>query len=1090
MFSTEMMSVNKRSGPLIGHFGLRLIHLWGFPALLLLVVASVGLGQAPETGVLQGLPFAYRYIGPVGNRVSAVVGIPGDAKTYYAGGASGGIWKTTDGGIFWEPIFDDQSAQSIGSLAIAPSDDRIIWAGTGEAHIRSNISIGDGIYKSVDGGSRWTCMGLEKTGRIGRIVVHPDNPDIVFVAALGHCYGPQPERGVFRTRDGGKTWDRVLFVDENTGCGELAMDPDNPDILYAGMWQLVIRTWGKESGGPGSALFVSRDGGTTWRRLNGSGLPHPPLGKIAVAVAPNDPARVYALIETGDGVPWNGVPTSAGVLWRSDDGGEDWKLVNSSHDLNQRPHYYSRLVVSPDDADEVYFCAVQHLVSLDGGLTAKRMPRAGRGDDHHDMWIDPLDGDRMIVGSDHHVNISVNRGRSWLAVALPIAQMYHVEVDHHIPYFVYGTRQDGPSVRGPSNSLMQGWSGGDILPGMWHSVGGFEAGVVVPDPVDDNLVWAGMKGGGLDLYDRRTGHARSVRVWPDSREGAPASEVKYRFQWTSPVAVSPHNHNKVYIGSQFVHQTTDQGQSWTVISPDLSTNDKTKQQSSGGLTPDNDTPEYACVVFAIAESPLEEGQIWAGTNDGLVHVTRDGGIHWNNVTANIPGLPPWGTVSNIEPSRFEAGTCYLTVDFHQVNNRDPFVFKTADYGKTWTSLRSDLPVSVFSYAHCIREDPVRKGLLYLGTENGIYVSFNDGTNWLPLQSGLPHAPVHWLVVQKEFNDLVVATYGRGFWILDDISLLQQLTPSILLSDAHLFAPRPAYRFLNRETVMDVPDHGDAGHNPPFGASLNYFLKNPPSGDVEIIILDDQDRMVRKLRGSARAGLNRVWWDLRNEPSRTPQLRTGPLYGPPLIPGQAGRPFPAGAGRPVSFRVIPGTYTVKMVVAGRTYARELVVHKDPSSAGSEADIRTQAVLLSELHAMSEAVADIIDATEWLRKQISDLREARTADRTFGPLLRNAGELEQRLTALEGQLIELRLTGARQDWLRWPARFYAKLGSLAGSLGSSDFPPTESQAAVQAQYREQLTGYQADLRRILRVDVPALNKILTSKGIPALEVPRYP
>jgi len=563
--------------------------------LALLAFQPQGHARQVRPGMFSQLKF--RYIGPVGNRVSAVAGIPGNPKIYYAGGASGGIWKTTDGGVHWAPVFDDQPVQSIGSLAVAPSDDRIIWAGTGEAHIRSNISIGNGVYKSLDGGKTWAHMGLEKTGRIGRIAIHPDDPDIVFAAAMGHCYGPQAERGVFRTADGGKTWARVLFVDENTGCGELALDPNDPRILFAGMWQLVIRTWGWESGGPGSGLFVSRDGGTTWMRLGGRGLPNPPLGKISVAVAPNDSRRVYALMETGDGVPWKGTETSRGVLWRSGDGGENWELVNESHELNQRPHYYSRIVVAPDNSSELYFCAVQHLVSSDGGLTYKRMPRAGRGDDHHDMWIDPDDGDRMIVASDHHVNISVNRGQSWMAVALPVAQMYHVGVDGQIPYFVYGTRQDGPSVRGPSNSLMQGWSGGDILPGMWQSVGGFEAGVVVADPVDPQIVWSGMKGGGLDRYDRRTGHARSVKVWPDSREGTPAAEVKYRFQWTAPLAITPYDHTKVYMGSQYVHQTTAGGQSWTAISPDLSTNDKSKQQSSGGLTPDNDIPEYACIIF-------------------------------------------------------------------------------------------------------------------------------------------------------------------------------------------------------------------------------------------------------------------------------------------------------------------------------------------------------------------------------------------------------------------------------------------------------------------------------------------------------------
>jgi len=1021
----------------------------------------------------------YRYIGPVGNRVSAVVGIPGNPKVYYAGGASGGIWKTADGGVHWEPIFDDQLAQSIGSLAIASSDSNIVWAGTGEAHIRSNVSIGNGIYKSSDGGKTWIHMGLEKTGRIGRILIDPSDSNIVFAAAMGHCYGPQAERGVFRTKNGGETWERVLFVDENTGCGEMAMDSNNPRILFAGMWQLVIHTWGRESGGFGSGLYMSIDGGDTWKRLTGHGLPNPPLGKIAIAVAPNNSNRVYALMETGDGVPWKGMETSGGVLWRSDDSGENWDLANYGHDLNQRPHYYSRCVVAPDDYNEIYFCAVQHLVSLDGGLTYKRMPRAGRGDDHHDMWIDHTNGERMIVASDHHVNISINRGQSWLGVALPIAQMYHVEVDNQIPYFVYGTRQDGPSVRGPSNSLARGWSGGEILPGMWHSVGGFEAGVVIPDSVDNNIVWSGMKGGGLDRYDRRTGHARSVRVWPDSREGTPAAEVKYRFQWTFPIAISPHDHNKVYVGSQYVHQTTDGGQSWTVISPDLSTNDKSKQQISGGLTPDNDTPEYACVVFAIAESPLEKGLIWAGTNDGLVHVTRDGGTHWTNVTSDIPNLPPWGTVSNIEPSSYNAGTCYITVDFHQVNNRDPYVYKTADYGKSWKSINSDIPKSVFSYAHCIREDPVRKGLLYLGTENGIYVSFNDGENWIPLQTNLPHAPVHWLVVQKHFNDLVVATYGRGFWILDDITPLQQITSEVLKSDVYLFAPRPAYRFLTRETIMDIPDHGHAGNNPRYGASINYYLKSTPTGEAKITILDEKGQTIRTLIGTKEFGINRVWWDLRYEPSKQPKLRTNPLYAPHIRVGPEGwRP----SGRPMSLRAAPGTYTVKLAINSQEFSQKITVKKDPNSAGSEADIQAQVKMLLELRDNSNSVADMINQIEWIRKQIYDLGAILKYDKNAASIISEGQELDQKLIAVEENLVELKLTGGSQDWLRWPTRFHAKLSSLAGNVGGTDFPPTTQQIEVHEMYKEQLATYKNQLSELLNRDLPAFNNLLKEKNIP--------
>ncbi|KPJ92506.1 MAG: hypothetical protein AMS18_07285, partial [Gemmatimonas sp. SG8_17] len=547
-------------------------------------VASVA--QPQDASQLGGEFFSqlgYRHIGPVGNRVSAVVGVPGDPNTYYFGGASGGVFKSVDGGVHWEPVFDDQPAASIGALAIDPSNSNVVWAGTGEAHIRSNVSIGNGIYKSTDGGKTWSHMGLDSTGRISRIVIHPTHPDVVFAAALGHLYGPQEERGVFRTTDGGETWERVLFVDENTGASDIVMDPNNPRILFAGMWQMVIWTWGRQSGGPGSGLYTSRDGGDSWEQLSGNGLPKPPLGKIALAMSPDNSDRVFALIETNSNRDFAELDDHQGVLWRSDDGGESWRMVNGDHTLVQRPHYYSRVVAAPDDHNEVHFLATSHTTSLDGGLT---ITRGGAGGDNHDMWIDPLIPDRMVVGNDGGISISTTRGSSWMRPRLPIAQMYHVFTDNQIPYFVYGNRQDGASHRGPSNSL----TGSTIPIGVWHSVGGCESGFAVPDPVDNNIVWSGCYEGILDRYDRRTGHARNVSVWPDDPEGWPAAPLEYRFQWTFPIAISPHDHTKVYVGSQHVHQTSNGGHSWSVISPDLTTNDKSRQQKTGGLTPDDASP--------------------------------------------------------------------------------------------------------------------------------------------------------------------------------------------------------------------------------------------------------------------------------------------------------------------------------------------------------------------------------------------------------------------------------------------------------------------------------------------------------------------
>src|SRR5215831_13833556 len=802
-------------------------------ACLILSAAALGLvvAQPPQISPDVYSQLRYRYIGPVGNRVIAAVSVPGDPNIYYAGAASGGIFKSTDAGTHWDAIFDGQPVSSVGALAVAASDPNIVWAGTGEAFIRSHISVGQGVYKSLDAGKTWSLMGLEKTGRIGRVEIDPGNPDIVLACALGHAYGPQAERGVFRTTDGGKTWNKVLFVDEKTGCSDLGMDPNNPRILLAGMWQIEIHTWGRTSGGPGGGLFKSTDGGVTWKRLEGHGLPHSPVGRIAVRVAKKDSNRVYAEIETGDGVPHPEVDATGqlGQLWRSDDGGENWVMVNSDRQLRGRTHYYTRAEIAPDNEDEVFFFSASFSRTLDGGHTLTKMP-SNPGGDNHEMWIDPSNGDRMAVVNDGGVNISVNRGHTWDHVNLPIAQMYHVTVDDQTPYFVYGNRQDGPSWRGPSNSLQFGGSDNSIPRGAWHSVAGGESGFAVPDPVENNIIWStgtgsGSIGGTVTRFDERTHQDREVEVWPDYVAGAPAVDVKYRFNWEFPIAISPFDHNKVYVGSQFVHVTTDGGNSWQIISPDLTRNDKSRQQISGGLTPDNIGVEYAGVIFALTESPKEAGLIWAGTNDGQVQVTRDGGKNWTNVTRNLPGFPEWGTVDNIEASRYDAATAYLTVDGHQVNSRDPYVYKTTDYGKTWTLITNGIPHNMLSYAHCVREDPVRQGLLYLGTEGGLYVSFDDGESWQPLQSGLPHAPVYWMVIQEQFNDLVISTYGRGFWILDDLTPLQQWTKSVMDANAHLFAPRVTYRFRNATVPFSTFEDPTVGQNPPYGALITYYLKS-------------------------------------------------------------------------------------------------------------------------------------------------------------------------------------------------------------------------------------------------------------------------
>jgi photosystem II stability/assembly factor-like uncharacterized protein len=1085
-------------------------------AVAVLLVASCLL-QAQQTPINPDLygQLKYRYIGPEGNRATSVAGLPGNPNIWYVGAASGGIFKSTDGGIHWNPIFDSEPVASIGSLAVAASDPSIVWAGTGESFIRSHVSVGQGIYKSLDAGKTWSLMGLEKSGRIGRVEIDPRNPDVVLACALGHAYGPQPERGVYRTADGGKTWGKVLFVDENTGCSDLGMDPNNSRILFAGMWQIEIHTWGRTSGGPGSGLFKSTDGGVTWKRLEGHGLPHSPVGRIAVRVAKKDSNRVYAEIETGDGVPQANSPGQLGQLWRSDDGGENWEMVNSDRQLRGRTHYYTRTEIAPDNENEVFFFSASFSRTLDGGHVLTKMP-ADPGGDNHEMWIDPTNGDRMAVVNDGGVNISVDRGNSWNHVNLPIAQMYHITVDDQIPYFVYGNRQDGPSWRGPSNSLQFGGFAGNSIPrGAWHPVAGGESGFAIPDPVDNNIIWStgtgsGSIGGTVTRFDETTHQNREVEVWPDYVAGAPAAEVKYRFNWEFPIAISPYDHNKVYVGSQFVHVTTDGGNSWQIISPDLTRNDKSRQQISGGLTPDNIGVEYAGVIFALTESPKETGLIWAGTNDGQVQVTRDSGKNWSNVTKNLPNFPEWGTVDNIEASRYDAGTAYLTVDGHQVNFRDPFVYRTADYGKTWTLITAGIPHNMLNYAHCVREDPVRKGLLYLGTESGLYVSFDDGKNWQPLQSGLPHAPVYWLAVQERFHDLAVATYGRGFWILDDITALEQFMAEIGAAKAHLFAPRDAYRFKEVAQPAAVAYDPSTGKNPPYGAPINFYLKTN-LGEKEVAkltITDAGGKKVREIECRApkpgaseakknteeeehpdsdpppcevKAGINRVWWDLRSERTKQIQLKTTPLYAPDVPLGPDGwRKSPAMAR--LAVLALPGTYAVTLTVGEAKSTQKLTVLKDPHTAGSESDVqaqtRVQTALYDEMNAMSATVNQI----ESLRAQLVALGKELGTDDASKPLHKAADDLGEQFAGIEGTLLQLKLTGRGQDDCRWAPMLLQKVDYLFNQLdNNADFSPTTQQMAVQEELKQMGDKAAADFQQLAAKDLAAFNALLREHNI---------
>ena len=1026
-----------------------------FLVLALLASSSAIAQQAPAPESYADLE--WRYIGPEGNRFSAAAGIPGDPHTYYFGAASGGIYKTTDGGVNWDAIFDDQPVQSIGSLGVSMADPNIVWAGTGEGKIRSHISVGQGAYRSTDAGRTWTLMGLEQTGRIPRLAIHPTNPDIVYICALGHSYGPQPERGVFRTMDGGDSWEQVLFVDENTGCSDIALDPVNPRNLFAGMWQLEIHTYGRTSGGPGGGLHVSRDGGDTWEKLSGPdnemGLPTLPVGKVAVAIAPSNPQRVYAMLETGDGIPWDGRETEDGQVWGSTDGGRSWTLITRNRNAMGRPHYYSRVVISPDDEDEAYFLTASFSVSTDGARTINVVPREGApGGDHHDMWIDPGNGDRMIVAHDQGLSISINRGKTWFRQRLTNAQMYHVTVDTEVPYNVLGNKQDEPTYRGPSNSRIMGQRRITGIPrGMWHHVGGGESGFATPDPVDPNIVWSsasgsGMVGGIVVRYEEDRRQYRAIEVWPEQSRGA-ASGVRYRFVWDAPILISPHDHNTVYVGSQHVHRTQNGGQSWEPISPDLTLNDQSRMGFSGGLTGDNIGVEYAGVVFGISESPIEPGLIWAGTNDGLLHVTRDNGGTWTNVTGNMPDLPEWLAVRSIAASRYDAGTAYVAIDGHQMNVRDPYIYRTRDYGESFEKITDGIPPSMLSYTKIIVEDPKRQGLLYAGTENAIYVSFDDGDSWQPLQNNLPAAPVSGIVVQEHFNDLVVGTYGRGFWIFDDLAPLQQLTPEVMASGSHLFAPRDAYRF-RPITPPSVPyDDPTVGRDPEYGAYINYWLAAAASETPTVEIVDGMGAVVRTIDGTNSEGVNRIHWDLRDEPNGPISLYTRPMYAEHIAVGEEGRP---AGGAQISILMPPGQYTVRLNVDGESHEQPLTVIKDPHSAGSEADIAQQIAFLKDVRADVVAAGEAVHRVEALRVQLQTMARFAEDETLSGAI----SDLEGKLEELQGTLVDLRQTGQGQDAVRFAARLLSKLGYLTNALSVADFPPTDQEMEVKGILNEQL------------------------------------
>ena len=1027
-----------------------------------LIITQV-FSQALDPKVFESIHF--RFIGPEGNRAIAIAGEPGNPMISYLGAASGGLWKTYDGGLRWSPMTDSLNVSSVGSIAIARSDPNQVWIGTGETFIiRPAHAMGDGIYHSVDGGNNWQHMGLEKTGRIGRVIVHPNHSEIIYAAALGHTYGPQKDRGVFRSKNGGKNWEHILFVDQGTGAADLAIDPEDPNIIYAAMWSVNINTWGLNSGGEGGGIYKSIDGGDSWIALSNQGLPggkNRPVGKTAIAVSHSNPNTIYALFEI-----------ESPELWRSDDKGVTWRLMNQDHTMNERAPYYTRIVVAPDNPEEIYFLSVRFSKSEDGGKTLMKNPPLGGGD-NHDMWIDPLLPERMMVAHDGCASISLNRGASFQRVVLPIAQMYHVSTDDQIPYYVYGNRQDGWSYRGPSNS-QQGY----IPVGLWRGVGGCESGFAKPDPFDNNIIWSGCYDGGLERYDLTTGYAREVRVWPEAGYGWAPADLKYRWHWNFPLNFSPHIKHRVYVGSQFVHKSDDGGQSWQVISPDLTLNLKDHQQNSGGIAVDNLMTFDGATLFAIEESPIEVGLIWTGSNDGQIQLSRNGGETWKNVTKNIPNLPPWGTVSSIHPSKYKKGTAYIAIDLHQMGDFGTYLYKTSDYGMHWKSIVGDVPQSVHSFAHVLKEDPKKEGMLYLGLDNSLLISIDDGTHWMHLKNNLPPAPIYWLEIQENYDDLIVSTYGRGYYILDDLSALRQFNPN-LKELPQVFDPRKSYRLNNKESIKTDGYSFNSGINPAYGTPINYYLPDTLTEGVFIEIRDEKNEIIRTLKGSNNPGINRIMWDLRYEPTYKPQLRTRPLGRPWVqLNGEGWRPLVtwdldllSGQYGP---RVVPGKYKAVINIDNVSFEKDLKVLKDPLAKGSLADVKEQVQFSLTLREAMNTAVTMINKIEYIRSELLLLQTS----------LKKNSELKQvdRLmgiaTQIAGSLYDIQLTGAREDAFRSPMKLYGRLSALASEINSSgiDFKPTDQQGDVYEILNQRLQKAKGAFKELTLNEITAFNKNL--------------
>jgi photosystem II stability/assembly factor-like uncharacterized protein len=988
----------------------------------------------------------YRLIGPFrGGRSAAVTGVPNQPNLFYFGATGGGVWKTTDGGRHWDNISDGYFGGSIGAISVSKSDPNVIYVGGGEKTVRGNVSSGYGIWKSEDAGKTWTSLGLENSRHIPRIAIHPTNHNIVYAGVMGNLYKPTQERGIYKSTDGGKTWKKTLFANEHAGVVDLQMDPTNPRILYASTWRINRTPYSLNSGGEGSALWKSTDSGETWIEISkNKGFPTDTLGIIGVTVSPINNQRVWAIVENKE----------KGGLYRSDDGGDTWMQVNDERKLRQRAWYYTRVYADTKNVDQVFVLNVQYHKSTDGGKTFSS--HGAPHGDHHDLWIAPEDSDRMIIGDDGGAQVTYDGGKTWSTYHnQPTSQFYRVTTDNHFPFRIYAAQQDNSAIR-----IAHRTDGFSIDEDNWESTAGGESAHIAVDPKNDDIVYGGSYDGFLTRVNHKTGTVRAINVWPDNPMGHGAEDMKFRFQWNFPILFSRHNPNKLYTFSNHVHVTENEGQSWEIISPDLTRNDPEKLKSSGGpITQDNTSVEYYCTIFAANESPLQEGLIWVGSDDGLVHVTTNGGESWKNVTPK--GMPEWMMINSIEPSAFDAGTCYIAGTKYKTGDFAPYLYKTTDYGKTWTKITNGIDAEHFT--RVVREDPKQKGLLYAGTETGMYISFNDGKNWKPFQLNLPIVPITDLTIKE--NSLIVATQGRSLWMIDDLTVLHQLYGKKATSNV-LFKPKDTYRMRGGS----IKDSKTSGTNHPNGV-VTYFNLNKynEKDEVSLTYFDAKGDTIKtfstkdkKNNLTVKKGTNKFVWNMTYD---------GAASFPGMIMWWASLQGP---------RAIPGDYLVTLNVNGETLSSPFKILADPRSESSLTDMKNQFEFIKDVNkTMDDAHKSIIKIRS-INEKLSAFQEQYKDNADVKDLVEKAKELKDKFTEIEKALYQTK-NRSGQDPLNFPIKLTNKLGHLNSLVSMGDFAPTEQDIAVKNELTKAINKQLLTFNTLINDEIKAFNASFNAKKL---------